>query len=289
MLKTRLIAALPVKDGVVVQSLGFRRYLPVGRPEIAVDHLNRWGIDEIAILDIDATPRGGCVSADLLGRCAAHLQVPLAAGGGLRSLDQIRQAITAGADKVVLNTAAIESPRLIREGAETFGTQAVVVSIDARRGPDGGYRTYVRSAAEPTGRTPVEAAREAERRGAGEILLTSIDRDGSKAGYDLELVSSVAAAVSIPVIACGGAFEPAHFIAGIEAGASAVAAANVFHYSEHSATVIKRGLIAKGARVRLDSYATYEKFRVGDSGRIEKLADSHLEHLRFAHFAEEVI
>jgi len=288
-LKTRVIGVLAVKDGLVVQSVGFRRYLPVGVPAIAVEYLNRWGIDEIVLLDIRATVDGRRPQFDLIAEYSKHGQVPFAVGGGIRDIYDIDSLMRAGADKVVINTAAVEQPTLISEGARRYGNQCIVVSLDARLVAPGRYGVFTRSGRQATGHAPVELARRAEQYGAGEILLTSIDRDGSKQGYDANLIAPVVNAVRIPVIVCGGVDRPAHLLEGIRLGASAVAAANFFHYTEHSVAVAKHFLETLGAGVRLDTLVTYDGFDHDGNGRLGKVDDDVLDRLRFKHVPEEVI
>ena len=288
MLKTRVVGVIVVKNGLVVQSITFERYLPVGVPSIAVEYLNRWGIDEILLVDIDATTEGRPPQFDLIAEAARWAQVPFAAGGGIRDIHDIERIIRSGADKVVLNTVAVEQPSLVTEGARRYGAQCMVVSIDARRA-GGRFEVFTRGARHATGRTPAEVARAAQDLGAGEIFLNSIDRDGMKTGYDVELIGPVAEAVHIPVIVCGGVGRPEHLLEGIRAGASAVAAANFFHYTEHSVAVAKRFLRASGAAVRMDTLVTYEGREFDRDTRIAKVGDATLDHLRFEHIPEEVI
>jgi len=194
-----------------------------------------------------------------------------------------------GADKVSLNAAAVVEPQLIRDGARNFGSQCIVVSIDARRKDGGQYEGFTHSGTKPTGLSPVELAKRAQEHGAGEILLNSIDRDGSKEGYDLELLGRVVDAVSIPVIACGGANHSDHFASALKLDVSAVAAANFFHYTEHSVVVLKSCLTKHGESVRLDTYATYRDFEFDSYGRAAKKPDPVLEKQRFEYIPEEVI
>jgi cyclase len=288
-LKTRVVAVLVVKDGIVVQSIGFGRYLPVGVPSIAVEYLNRWGIDEIVLLDIHATPENRRPGSELIAIYSRHAQVPFAVGGGIRDDHDIDRIIRSGADKVVVNTAAVENPALITEGARRYGNQCIVVSIDAREVSPGRYEAFTRSGRQGTGHTPADLARLAEEHGAGEILLTSIDRDGSKRGYDAELVTPVVNAVRIPVIVCGGVGGPQDLLEGVRLGASAVAAANFFHYTEHSVAVAKRFLRSMGAEVRLDTVVAYDGFGFDPAGRLARASDTTLDRLRFEHIPEEVI
>ena len=288
MLKRRIVGVLVVRGGIVVQSIGFSRYLPVGVPEIAVEYLNRWGIDEIVILDIDATPRKAAPALDVLKRCSALSLAPMTYGGGIASLHAIESVIQAGFEKVAVNTALVDHPEVITEGARSFGCQSIVASIDAKK-TEAGYEAFVACGKRATGQAPEALAKHAQDLGAGEILLTSIDRNGSKLGYDAELISRVRAAVTIPVIVCGGVDHPRHFREAIDLGVSAVAAGNFFHYTEHSVIVAKRHLVSGQAPVRLDTYTTYEGFAHGARGRATKRDDDYLEALRFMYVPEEVI
>lgn len=288
MLKKRIIGVLVVREGIVVQSVGFREYLPVGRPAIAVEYLNRWGIDEIVLLDISATRQGRAPDFRMIEAVAPESQVPLAVGGGIRSVEEIERIIHSGADKIVLNTAAACDPALISEGARRFGSQCVVVSIDARLKPGGGYEA-VTTGLRPTGHDPFTLARMAEGQGAGEILINSVDRDGSKRGFDAALVRKVAAAVGIPVIAAGGAGHARDFAVPLANGADAAAAANFFHFTEHSVIMAKRFLKNRGETIRLDSYAAYEAAGFDEDARLDKQDDAVLEKLRFEYIPEEVI
>ena len=280
MLKPRVIAVVLVKDGTVVQSIGFRRYLPVGKPEIAISYLDRWGIDEIVVLHIDGKP----ASADTVASYSRHCAVPLSVGGGVRDAATVQRIIQAGADKIVLNSAAVANPALISEAAERFGEQCVVVSIDARGG-----MAHVNGGKQAVGLEAATLARQCAERGAGEILVNSIDRDGSKTGYDLELIRTLVAAVPVPVIACGGAGTPEHLREALGEGPAAVAAANFFHFTEHSVILAKSWLAAHGVPVRLDSYTSYAGRELDREGRLVRLAEDALDRLRFRYVPEEVI
>jgi len=289
MLKTRIVAVLIVRQGIVVQSFDFNRYLPIGSPVIAIEYLDRWGVDEIVVLDIDATPSARQPEFDRISLYSRYCHVPLTIGGGITEVDDIVRMLQAGADKVVMNTAAVDNPQLIRDGARLFGSQCIVVSVDARCAKLGEYMTMTRSGTESTRYTPVELAKHAEDHGAGEIFLTAVHRDGIRTGYDLELIESVIDAVAIPVITCGGAGHPKHFRQAIDLGVSAVAAANFFHYTEHSVTVCKSFLAAIGTDVRLDSYVTYDGIEFDCLGRGKKRKDDALERLFVEVTPEEVI
>jgi imidazole glycerol-phosphate synthase subunit HisF len=250
-LSKRIIACLDVRDGQVVKGINFEGLRSAGDPAELARRYNSEGIDELVILDITATLERRRALADTIRAVARELFIPLAVGGGIRTEDDAAAAVDAGADKVSLNTAALKSPELITTLANRYGSQAVLVAIDAKK-EDNRFAVYVRSGQSLTERDAVEWAREAESRGAGEILLTSIDRDGTKIGFHCELTAAVSNAVSIPVIASGGAGGLDDFVDVFTAGkADAALAASIFHYSETSVSSLKRHLRAHGIPVRL--------------------------------------
>lgn len=265
----RVIGSLILKCGRVVQSVGFSKYLPVGSPEIAVEFLNSWGVDEIVVLEIEDS-----IQVDLVRRLAKKSFVPLAVGGGIRTLEHMRELIAGGADKLVVNTIAKQDRDLVTKAASVFGDQCIIVSIDVHEGE-------INEA--------VTRAIEATRDGAGEILLRSIERDGSKKGFDTLMVQTVASAVQVPVIAAGGAGNVSHIKEAFAAGAEAAAVGNMLHFSEHSVTAIKAALAAQGVPVRLDTYATYEGFSFDERGRPQKRDDEYLSKLRFEYHPPEAI
>ena len=240
------------KDVGLVKGVGFDSWRRVGSAMQSVKVYNLREVDELVFLDITATAQGRPPDFQAIDDLADECFMPLTVGGGVRSTEDVRRLLQVGADKVALNTAAVEHPALITEVAERFGSQCVVVSIDARRLPAGGHEVFVRSGTAATGRDPASLAREAAERGAGEILLTSIDRDGTMIGYDVELTRAVCAAVDVPVIASGGAGSYEHMAQVIRAsGCSAVAAASMFHFSEQTPLEAKRYLQALGVPVRI--------------------------------------
>src|SRR5947207_2570750 len=254
MLSKRIIACLDVRDGQVVKGVNFEDLRSAGDPAELARRYNAEGIDELVILDITATIEARRALADTIARVARELFIPLAVGGGIRTEADAAAAVEAGADKVSLNTAALAEPALVTRVAERYGSQAVVVAIDAKRAAPGSDRfaVYARSGQSAAGRDAVEWAREAESRGAGEILLTSIDRDGTKAGFDCELTAAVSRAVSIPVIASGGAGALDHFVDVFTTGcADAALAASIFHYAETSVRALKEHLTAHKIPVRI--------------------------------------
>ena len=250
MLARRLIACLDVRDGEVVKGVNFTSLRSAGDPAALAARYDAEGIDELVLLDITATLEDRRALLTTISSVAERLFIPLAVGGGITSLDDAKAVMDAGADKVGINSAALRSPALITELATIYGSQAVVVAIDARRCATG-YTVMSRAGTTTEPRDAVSWAREATERGAGEILLTSIDRDGTRAGFDCDLTAAVSNAVSIPVIASGGAGEPAHFAEVFTTGrADAALAASVFHYSEHAIADLKRFLSQQGIPVR---------------------------------------
>ena len=251
MLSKRIIACLDVRDGQVVKGVNFEGVRSAGDPAELARRYNREGIDELVILDITATLERRRALADTIRAAARELFIPLAVGGGIRTEDDAAAAVDAGADKVSLNTAALSNPSLITTLASRYGSQAVIVAIDAKRDADR-FAVYSRSGTTAVNRDAVEWAREAESSGAGEILLTSIDRDGTKAGFDCDLTAQVSNAVSIPVIASGGAGSLDDFIDVFTRGAAdAALAASIFHYAETSVRALKQHLKHHGIPVRL--------------------------------------
>lgn len=289
MLKKRIAATLIIKNGIVVQSLGFKKYLPVGSPSIAAEALNRWGVDEIILLDIDAASQGRKPDFDLVTAISKKIFVPLTVGGGIQDLDDIRRLVHDGADKISINQAALARPEIIKEAAAVFGNQCVVVSLDVKA-KNGHYEVYAAGGKNPTGLDPLSWAKRAEDLGAGEIFVNSIDRDGSKKGFDLKLIKTLTDVLSIPVIAGGGAGQPQHFLEVFnDSHAAAAAVGNFFHFSEHSPIIVKSFLIKNGVGVRLDTYANYANVDFDETGRLTKRPDEYLEKIRFEYQAEEII
>ena len=251
MLSKRIIACLDVRDGSVVKGINFEGLRRAGDPAELAERYNAEGIDELVILDVTATIEGRRALEATIRDVSSRLFIPLAVGGGIRSERDAAAAVDAGADKVSLNSAALANPALITSLAEKYGSQAVVVAIDAKQAGDR-FEVYARSGSVAADRDAVEWAQEAEQRGAGEILLTSIDRDGTRSGFDCPLTAAVSSAVSIPVIASGGAGTFDHFFEVFTDGkADAALAASVFHYSEHAVAELKQFLHSRGIPTRL--------------------------------------
>ena len=246
----RVIPCLDVDGGRVVKGVGFVDLRDAGDPVELACRYDGAGADELVFLDITATSDKRETVVQLARRTADDVFIPFTIGGGIRSVADAQAVLDAGADKVSVNSAALARPELLDELASTFGAQCVVLAIDAKQRAGGGWEAYVAGGRTPTGRDAVAWAREGAERGAGEILLTSMDRDGTNAGYELELTSAVAAAAPVPVIASGGAGELEHLAAAIDAGADAVLCASIFHYGRHTIAEAKQRLAADGIAVR---------------------------------------
>lgn len=250
MLYSRVIPVLLFDDGAIYRSQQFSRHYRLGDPLRQIERYKAWDVDEIVYLDMRRNI-GGTRLLDILPEIGRNCFAPLAVGGGIRTIDDIGRYLHAGADRIIINTAAFETPDFITDAAHRFGKQAVIVSIDAKRQSDGRYEVVVDRGRRPTGVLVGDWAAEAVSRGAGELFINSIDRDGMGTGYDIELVRSVTDRVSIPVIACGGVGTLEHFTAGVrDGGAAAVAAANIFGFKELSYQFAKKALREAGVPVR---------------------------------------
>lgn len=261
MLKKRLIPVVLLQDGLLVRSEDFKIHQVIGNPIHEVERYNHWNVDELIYLDItrggsydlrrsDNKIKGLDSPLKILEAVSKTCFMPLTWGGRIRSVDDMRTVINKGADKIAINTVAFESPEIITQGADLFGSQAIVVSIDALRHTGGQTEVFIHGGRKPTGMKPEDWAQEAERRGAGEILLQCIHCDGKGMGYDCDVIEKVSSAVNIPVIACSGVGMYDHYPLGIKAGASAVAAANIWHFKELSDRGGKRALSRAGIEVR---------------------------------------
>lgn len=252
MLTKRIIPCLDVTGGRVVKGTRFLELRDAGDPVECAKAYDAQGADELVFLDITASSDNRNTMVEVVERTASECFMPLTVGGGIRTVEDMNVMLRAGADKVSINTSAIQRPELVREGAERFGSQCIVVAIDARRRPEGGWTVYTHGGRNPTELEAVAWAKRVEELGAGEILLTSMDADGTKAGYDMELVRSVSEAVNIPVIASGGAGKLEHMADVLQdAGADAVLAASIFHFGEYTVGDVKRFLEERGVPVRL--------------------------------------
>lgn len=251
MLTRRVIPCLDVKDGVVVKGVRFQGLRAAGDPAERAAAYEAQGADELVVLDVSATPEGRGHAADVVRRVRRVLSIPLTAGGGVRTVDHVQVLLEAGADKVGINTAAVDEPPLIDRVAARFGSQCTIVALDAAARLDRpGWQVVVRSGKDRRELDAVAWARECADRGAGELLLTSWDRDGTRSGYDLALLAAISDAVTIPVIASGGAAGPQHLAEALAAGAAAVLAASIFHDGEYTIAAVKDHLAAQGFEVR---------------------------------------
>jgi cyclase len=252
MLRRRVIPCLDVADGRVVKGTRFVDLVDEGDPPELAERYAREGADELVFLDITAAPERRGTLLDIVERTARRAFIPLTVGGGVRSVEEMRDVLRAGADKVSLNTAAVAEPTLIADCAARFGSQAVVVAIDARRREGGGWEVVVQGGRAATGLDAVDWALRAVELGAGELLVTSIDRDGTGSGFDTDLLRAISSRVEVPVIASGGAAGPADFVAAVrDGGADAVLAASIFHRQIHAIAAVKEAMAAAGLPVRL--------------------------------------
>jgi len=252
MLSKRIIPCLDVKDGRVVKGVKFLNLRDAGDPVEIAKRYSDEGADEITFLDITASHEKRRIMIDVVKRTASEVFVPLTVGGGVRTLEDVRNLLLAGADKVAINTAAVKDPEIVKKASNKFGSQCIVVAIDAKNVSDSAWEVYTHGGRNPTGINAVEWAKRVEMFGAGEILLTSMDMDGTKSGYDLKLTEAVSRTVGIPVIASGGAGNLKHLYDGITLGeADAVLVASIFHYGEYSISEAKEFLMQNGIEIRI--------------------------------------
>ena len=251
-LAKRIIPCLDVTAGRVVKGVHFVDLRDAGDPVEIARRYDEQGADELCFLDITASSDDRDILLHVIEAVAAQVFIPLTVGGGIRRVEDVRRLLSAGADKVSINTAAVQNPRLIAEASGRVGCQCIVVAIDAKRAGEGRWEVYTHGGRKPTGRDAIDWAREAQFLGAGEILLTSMDRDGTREGFDIALTRAVAEAVDVPVIASGGVGTLAHLAEGVtEGGADAVLAASIFHFGEHTVRQAKEFMAARGIEVRI--------------------------------------
>lgn len=251
MLKTRIIPCLDIKNGRVVKGVNFENLTDAGDPVAQAKYYYDHGADELCLLDITATNENRRTIFDIVDQVAKVCYIPLTVGGGVKTIEDFSQLMLSGADKISINSAAIKTPELITQASKKFGAQAVIVAIDAKKNPTNGeYEIFTHSGTKSTGIKALDLAKKSQELGAGEILLTSMDKDGTKSGYDLELLKMISGGVSIPVIASGGAGNLEHIKEGVEAGASAVLAASIFHFRHHTIKEAKDYLAQNGVAVR---------------------------------------
>ena len=288
MLKKRVIACLNVLNNIVVQSIGFQKYLPVGKPEIAVEFLNDWGIDEIILIDIEATKSGKKPNLEMIKRVSSFNMVPLTVGGGIKTIEDIENLMHCGADKVCINSLLHSNLSKVKEAASIFGCQSIVASIDIKEEfgmtkifnylnnstLDSDYLTWIRNI---------------EDIGVGEIFINCVDKDGNKQGYSLDILRTIANHISIPLLACGGAGSPNHIIdLLINTDVSAAVAGNFFHFYEHSVNITK-SIISNKISIRDDCYFQYKDLLFDNYGRLLKKSDNDLEKLLFIKYVKEEI
>ncbi len=251
MLKNRIIPCLDVADGRVVKGVNFENLVDAGDPVLQAEFYSNSGADELCFLDITASHENRSTIFDMVRKVAKVCFIPFTVGGGVREIDDIRQLLLCGADKVSINSAAVYNPELVREAAKKFGRQCIVIAIDAKKNSHGRFDVFVKGGRENTGIDAVLWAQKMQEFGAGEILLTSMDKDGTKSGYDLELVSAISSTLKIPVIASGGVGNLEHLAQGIKAGASAILAASIFHFKTYSIGEAKEYLAKNGLAMRI--------------------------------------
>lgn len=289
MLKQRIIATLIIKNGIVVQSIGFENYLPVGKPKIAVEALNDWGVDEIIILDIDASKNFTCIDKNLIKELSSFSQVPITVGGGIKAEDEIKELLRSGADKVSINQEFLKNPTFLRTASQIFGVQCIIASLDIIK-KDDEYFVY-----DYINKTPAmkmqEALQLAQTNGTGEIILNNVDRDGKKSGFDLELIQKACQISEIPIIAIGGAKNAKDMEKALKIKElSAIGAANYFHFSEHSVTMTK-GYIKRKVfyPIRLEGHINYKNSNFDEDARLSKKDDETLLSMIFETHEKEVI
>lgn len=289
MLKKRIAAVVIVKDGTCVQSIGFEKFLPIGKPEIVVDYLNQWGIDEIIYLDISATKNGVGPNFATVRKISKKCFVPLTVGGGIKSVSDIQKLIKFGADKVVINSALLKDPLIVKRASDIFGNQCIVISIDVQK--INGEHNIISYAGIPiTQKDPIKYAKALAELGAGEVFLNNIKNDGMREGYDLNLLKLFVRKLEIPVIACGGAGKPIDFLKVFTvAGVACAAAGNYFHFTEHSVLTTKSYLKKRGVDLRSDFKADYKGFNFDINGRLKKKSDRYLAKQRFIYYPPETI
>ncbi|MEA1919709.1 MAG: HisA/HisF-related TIM barrel protein [Campylobacterota bacterium] len=289
MLKQRIIATLIVKNGIVVQSIGFKKYLPIGKLSIAVDYLNKWGIDEIIILDIDASKNSTVINSSLIHEVSSLCFVPLCVGGGISNVTHIKELLQNGADKVSINHHFLHNPSFIHEAVSVFGSQCIIISLDIKK-IDDVYRVYD-VINDKTLDTLEVYLKKAHEYNVGEILLNSVDRDGMKTGLDTQLITFATEHSKLPIIVLGGASNPLDLLEAIKnPNLSGVSAANFFHYFEHSVNISK-SFIKKEVNypIRNDNYASYNEFEFTIEGKIKKRSDLTFAKLLFEVHKEEKI
>ena len=288
MLKKRIIALLLIRENIVVQSVNFKRYLPVGKPEIAVEALNDWGIDEIIVLDICARSKSLAPNTSLIREIAPYSIVPLTVGGGIHNISHVHELLNSGADKVCFNSSLHLNIDLVKQASKIYGDQCIVGSIDVIN-LDGKNYIFDHLTSKALELPLIDYLLRIQDFGVGEILLNSVNRDGAKCGYDIDLINYISPSIHVPLIICGGVGSPQHMIEALNSTrVEALAASNFFHFTEHSATVSK-SLISTNEQVRHDSYAKYDAVSTDQLGRLLKKPEPDLTNLLYKKLVKEII
>jgi len=289
MLKKRIISVLPVYNDIVVQSIGFTKYLPIGNPNIAIEFLNKWGIDEIIVLQINAREINKPFNASKINEMASKCFVPLTYGGGIQTVSDVHTIIHNGADKISLNQPVLHNPGLIQEVAVNYGNQCIVASVDVISAEDK-WLVYDYLQKKTIDVSLDTLLKRTVDKGAGEILINSVNRDGSYSGYDIPLMQHVCNLVSVPILACGGAKHPGHmYQLLLETNVSGAVAGNFFHFYEHSVTITKKYLSERFNFIRSETYYNYEENKLDANFRLEKKSDLELQHLLYTRIEKEVL
>lgn len=288
MLKKRIIANLIIHNGIIVQSKKFSKYLPVGSPEIAAEAFNKWGVDEILLIDIDASKEKRLINLELVKKVASKCIIPLTVGGGIKNIEDIEKLLRAGADKICVNNSLKDNQNILFEGKKKFGRQCMVAAIDSFK-VNKNYKVFDYFLGKVTKKSVISTVIDYEKSGAGEIFINDVSRDGSYKGYDIKLANLISKKVSIPVISCGGAGKPEHIANALKnSNISGAAAANYFHFYEHSIAIAK-SYVGKVIPIREDSSLTYSKIPIKKNGRIGRLSDYELEEYLYEKIKVEEI
>ena len=289
MLKKRVIAVLTIKNNIVVQSIGFNKYLPVGKPEIAVEFLNNWGIDEIAFNDISATSQKQKPNFNLVSKVSKKCFVPLSVGGGITSAEDVRLLTKSGADKVIVNQLLLTAPSTVKEMCRQFGNQCIIGSVDIKK-EGNNFRPYNYLTKEFIKDDIFEWLKKTEDLGVGELLLNFVDRDGAYSGFEVDLLNQIEKEIGIPIIALGGAKNAQSFIDLFEkTNVDAAAAGNFFHFTEHSVNTTKSQINKNKPEVRAEVHADYNGNPFDNNGRLLKKTDEALENMLFIKIEKEII
>lgn len=288
MLKKRIIGTLILKNNIVVQSKNFKSFLPIGKPEIAAEYLNQWGIDELILIDIEASQQNRLINLDIVKKVSLYSQVPIAIGGGISSVEDIRNVLSAGGDKVIINSNIMHNPIFLREASEIFGKQCLVCSIDIIK-KDKKWLVYDYQNKVTFGKSVSKLISEYDINGCGELFINSVDRDGTYTGLDLSFFDFLKIKPKCPIIFSGGIGKPNDFLEGLRHELiDAVAAANYFHFQEHSVTIVKNFLDNK-VSIRNENLFNYKDSKINSRGRLKKKNENNLDKLLFKKIIMETI